>query len=310
MSWDADLRFEVPGACRLLCFALEAFIFVLGRSGLFYSDGHVGAELLQLERVVSGYVAVFSSQAEPMRASPHFLPAESARARQRAMPLTRRSSLVQAPLAEAGTRPRRSTKRAAAPAKVAPTKVAPAKAPLSKAQATARANAALLTTAAASLDEAVQANKRPRRKSGDPGSAADVEAEAEVESEEETDVDAEAETGGDTSRSRRITQRRTRAARDYRGMSDGDDDDDDDYDSAAAEEEEAEEEEEPVEMGRGKRKRRPTHLLESDDSEAEAGRRTAGKRAREGGGWLVPRCRACAGSHRKHTCGKAKVERR
>ena len=60
------------------------------------------------------------------------------------MPLTRRSSLVQAPLAEAGTRPRRSTKRAAAPAKVAPTKVAPAKAPLSKAQATARANAALL----------------------------------------------------------------------------------------------------------------------------------------------------------------------
>jgi len=158
------------------------------------------------------------------------------------------------------------------------------------------------------LDEAVQANKRPRRKSGDPGSAADVEAEAEVESEEETDVDAEAETGGDTSR--RITQRRTRAARDYRGMGDGDDDDDDDYDSAAAEEEEAEEEEEAVEMGRGKRKRRPTHLLESDDSEAEAGKRTAGKRAREGGGWLVPRCRACAGSHRKHTCGKAKVERR
>ena len=58
VSWDADLRFEVPGACRLLCFALEAFIFVLGRSGLFYSDGHVGAELLQLERVVSGYAAV------------------------------------------------------------------------------------------------------------------------------------------------------------------------------------------------------------------------------------------------------------
>ena len=58
VSWDADLRFEVPGACRLLCFALEAFIFVLGRSGLFYSDGHVGAELLQLERVAARDMAV------------------------------------------------------------------------------------------------------------------------------------------------------------------------------------------------------------------------------------------------------------
>ena len=65
MSSDAHLRFEVPGACRLLRFALEAFIFVLGRSGLFYSDGHVGAELLQLERVVSGYVAVRGLRARP-----------------------------------------------------------------------------------------------------------------------------------------------------------------------------------------------------------------------------------------------------
>ena len=53
VSSDAHLRFEVPGACRLLRFALEVFIFVLGRSGLFYPDGHVRAELLQLERVVS-----------------------------------------------------------------------------------------------------------------------------------------------------------------------------------------------------------------------------------------------------------------
>ena len=35
VSWDADLRFEVPGACRLLCFALEAFIFVLGRTIIY-----------------------------------------------------------------------------------------------------------------------------------------------------------------------------------------------------------------------------------------------------------------------------------
>ena len=40
--------------CRLLSFALEA----LRRRGRAYIYRHVGAELLQFERVVSGYVAV------------------------------------------------------------------------------------------------------------------------------------------------------------------------------------------------------------------------------------------------------------
>ena len=58
MSWDAHLCFEVSDACRLLRFALEALILYLGRSGRVYVHRYLGAELLQLERVVSGYVAV------------------------------------------------------------------------------------------------------------------------------------------------------------------------------------------------------------------------------------------------------------
>ena len=50
MSWDAHVRSEVSGACRVL----EA----LGRSGRVYSYRHVRAELLQLARVVARYVAV------------------------------------------------------------------------------------------------------------------------------------------------------------------------------------------------------------------------------------------------------------
>ena len=41
-----------------LAFALEVLILYLGRSGRVYVHRYVGAELLQLERVVSGYVAV------------------------------------------------------------------------------------------------------------------------------------------------------------------------------------------------------------------------------------------------------------
>ena len=77
--------------------------------------------------------------------------------------------------------------------------------------------------------------------------------------------------------------------------------------AAAAEEEEEEAEEEEAaesigEMGRGKRQRQPNQLRgfeaahESDDAEA--------------GGRLESRCRGCARkSHRRHTCGKAKVAR-
>ena len=58
VSRDAHLCFEVSGACRLLSFAPEALILHLGRRGRVYIYHHVGAELLQLERVVSGNVAV------------------------------------------------------------------------------------------------------------------------------------------------------------------------------------------------------------------------------------------------------------
>ena len=57
VSWDAHLCFEVSDACRLLRFALEVLILYLGRSGRVYVHRHacsMGAELLQLERVVSG----------------------------------------------------------------------------------------------------------------------------------------------------------------------------------------------------------------------------------------------------------------
>ena len=158
-------------------------------------------------------------------------------------------------------RPRRSTKRAAAPTKAARTKAARTKAPLNKAQATARANAALLTTAAASLEAEAEAEE-----------LTDVDADVDAEEEEEEEEE-EAEAG---------------AA------------------AAAAEEEEEAEEEEAAEsigeMGRGKRQRQPNQLRgfeaahESDDAEA--------------GGRLESRCRGCARkSHRRHTCGKAKVAR-
>ena len=54
MSWDVHLRSEVSDACRNLSVLSKA----LGRRGGVYIYRHVGAELLQLERVVSGYVAV------------------------------------------------------------------------------------------------------------------------------------------------------------------------------------------------------------------------------------------------------------
>ena len=50
---------------RLLCFAPEA----LGRSGRVYIYLYVGAELLQLVRVVSGYVTVRGLSPRPARAS-------------------------------------------------------------------------------------------------------------------------------------------------------------------------------------------------------------------------------------------------
>jgi hypothetical protein len=229
------------------------------------------------------------------------------------MPGTRRSAAavdaVVIPPQEA--RPRRSTKRAAAPTKAprtkAPrTKAARTKAPLNKAQATARANAALLTTAAASIDEAAQADTHPRRKSADPGSEAEeAEAEAEVQlepdEEEKTDVDADVDA-------------------DALAEEEEEEEEEGAEEEAAAEEEGAEEEEEVApesvgEMGRGKRRRWPNQLcvfeaaLESDDAEASAGEGAEGAEGAENG-WPESRCRGCANkSHRRHTCGRAKVAR-
>ena len=53
-SGDAHLRSEVSGACRDLSFVLEA----LWRSGRVHIYRHLRAELLQLARVVTRYVAV------------------------------------------------------------------------------------------------------------------------------------------------------------------------------------------------------------------------------------------------------------
>ena len=53
-SGDAHLRSEVSGACRGLSFVLEA----LWHSGRVYIYRHLRAELLQLARVVTRYVAV------------------------------------------------------------------------------------------------------------------------------------------------------------------------------------------------------------------------------------------------------------
>ena len=53
-SGDAHLRSEVSGACRGLSFVLKA----LWRSGRVYIYRHLRAELLQLARVVTRYVAV------------------------------------------------------------------------------------------------------------------------------------------------------------------------------------------------------------------------------------------------------------
>ena len=54
VPWDTHLRLEVSDARRLLNVAPEA----PGRSGGVYIYRHLVAEMLQLERFVSGYVAV------------------------------------------------------------------------------------------------------------------------------------------------------------------------------------------------------------------------------------------------------------